>query len=55
MKKQYIKPSMKVFELHTKPQLLVGSGYPNDWDGPIGYTPGLGTDSLSVGPGPLIA
>lgn len=54
MKKQYIKPSMKVFELHTKPQLLVGSGYPNDWDGPIGYTPGLGTDSLSVGPGPLI-
>ena len=46
MKKQYIKPSMKVFELHTKPQLLAGS-YPNDWNGPIGYTSGISTDDMN--------
>lgn len=32
MKKQYMKPSMKVYELQSKTQLLAGSGY----GGPLG-------------------
>lgn len=44
MKKQYIKPSMTVYELKSQPQLLAGSTYPNDWDGPVGYAPGTGDD-----------
>ena len=33
-KREYEKPSMKVFELKRQPQLLVGSGLgdPNDYD-----------------------
>ena len=33
-KKEYEKPSMQVFELNQRPQLLVGSGLgdPNDYD-----------------------
>lgn len=44
MKKQYIKPSMTVYELKSQPQLLAGSAYPNNWDGPVGYAPGTGDD-----------
>jgi hypothetical protein len=45
MKKIYTKPSMKVYELNQRPQLLVGSdphapGYP----GSFGYAPGAGED-----------
>lgn len=36
-----MKPSMKVFELHTKPQLLAGS-YPGEV-----YAPGPGTDDMN--------
>ena len=39
MKKQYIKPAMKVYELQSHAQILVGS-YPSDWNGPVGYAPG---------------
>ena len=35
MKKKYIKPTMKVYRLNAEPQLLAGSDYPNDWNGPI--------------------
>ena len=35
MKKKYIKPTMKVYKLNDEPQLLAGSTYPNNWDGPI--------------------
>ena len=43
MKKQYMKPVMKVYSLRQQPQLLAGS-YPPDWDGPVGYTPGIADD-----------
>jgi len=37
MKRKYMKPSMKVYELHSKACLLVGSGDPKRnvpwWDG----------------------
>ena len=32
-KKEYVKPSMKVYEIEQKPQLLVGSG------GDVSYAP----------------
>jgi hypothetical protein len=38
-KKKYAKPSMKVYELEQKPQLLVGSG-----GGNISYIPGINED-----------
>ena len=44
MKKKYMKPSMEVYELNNRMQLLAGSNYPTDWDGPIGYAPGLGDE-----------
>ena len=44
MKKQYMKPVMKVYSLLQQPQLLAGSNYPPDWDGPVGYTPGIADD-----------
>ena len=44
MKKQYMKPVMKVYSLRQQPQLLAGSNYPPDWDGPVGYTPGIADD-----------
>ncbi len=34
-KKQYVKPSMKVYEFEQRPQLLVGSG------GDVNYIPGI--------------
>ena len=40
MKKQYTKPSLKVYELNNKHQLLAGSN-PPDWNGPVGYTPSI--------------
>jgi hypothetical protein len=40
MKKQYMKPSMKVYEMQSHVQILAGSNYPPDWNGPISYTPG---------------
>jgi len=30
--------------LLQQPQLLAGSNYPPDWDGPVGYTPGIADD-----------
>ena len=44
MKKQYMKPVMKVYSLNQQSQLLTGSSYPSDWDGPVGYTPGADED-----------
>lgn len=46
MKKQYTKPSMKVYELKGQPQLLAGSA-PHDWDGPVGYAPGLADKEMN--------
>jgi len=46
MKKQYTKPSMKVYELKGQPQLLAGSA-PHDWDGPVGYAPGIEENHLA--------
>ena len=43
MKKQYMKPSMKVYKLNSHSQLLAGSS-PHDWDGPVGYAPGIDED-----------
>ena len=45
MKKQYIKPTMKVYDLPVHPQILAGSA-PHDWDGPVGYAPGAGEEKL---------
>ena len=40
MKKQYIKPTMQVYEIKGRSQLLAGSDpYPADI--PLGYTPGI--------------
>jgi hypothetical protein len=40
MKKEYLKPSMKVFELRHRQTILCGSG-----EGPdFGYTPTIGED-----------
>ncbi len=47
MKKQYIKPSTTVYELKSQSQLLAGSGYPNDWDGPVGYAPSQPMDDMN--------
>lgn len=45
MKKQYMKPSMKVYPLLHQPQLLVGST-PNsdDW---LNYTPTIGNNDMN--------
>lgn len=41
MKRIYEKPSMKVYELKGRTQILCGSSpYPTDV--PLGYTPGVG-------------
>ena len=40
MKRRYIKPSMKVYELKQKPMILAGSDKPDQW----GYMPGLPHD-----------
>ena len=29
---------MKVYSLRQQPQLLAGSNYPPDWDGPVGLS-----------------
>ena len=47
MKKQYIKPAMKVYPLNGTPQILAGSGYPDDWNGPVGYAPGLADKEMN--------
>ena len=39
-KKNYMKPSMKVYEIAQKPQILVGSD--QDWH--LNYIPGQPTD-----------
>lgn len=39
MKKQYMKPSMKVYELKGKPQLLAGSA--PDYPDRFGFAPGI--------------
>ena len=39
MKKQYLKPSMKVYSLHQQAALLTTS---NDW--PVAYMPGIADD-----------
>ena len=44
MKKQYIKPAMKVYEMQSHVQILAGS-YPSDWNGPISYT--LGSEDMN--------
>lgn len=44
MKKKYLKPTMNVYELQSRTEILVGSNYPPNWDGPIGYAPGAGED-----------
>ena len=41
MKKKYVKPTMEIFDLPKQSQLLVGST--PDYNGPIGYTPGIET------------
>lgn len=46
MKKQYIKPAMTVYPLNGTPQILAGSNYPPDWNGPVGYAPGAGEEKL---------
>ena len=50
MKKKYVKPSMEVYELNNKMQILVGSdptapGYPGR---PFGYTPGISDDEKKL-------
>ncbi len=35
-KKKYLKPAMRVYELHRRAKLLVGSGEPNQYNGPFG-------------------
>ena len=42
MKKQYEKPSMKVYELKGRSQILAGSPGPYDHD--FGYMPGVNND-----------
>ena len=42
MKKQYEKPSMKVYELKGHSQILAGSPAPYDHD--FGYMPGVNED-----------
>lgn len=42
MKKNYVKPEMKVYELKRQQQLLVGS--PDGWNQGIGYAPGIDAD-----------
>ena len=42
MKKKYEKPSMKVYELQHRTQLLQSSADP--YNGPFGYAPGIGSD-----------
>ena len=47
MKKEYLKPSMTVYELKQKPQILVGSGEkssPRKYDDEFGYIPGVNSD-----------
>ncbi len=41
MKKNYMKPSMKVYELKRRPQLLQSSG---DYPGGLGYVPGFASE-----------
>ena len=43
LKKQYEKPSMKVYELSQRARLLVGSS-PQDGDQWLNYAPGIGED-----------
>lgn len=43
MKKNYVKPEMKVYELKRQQQLLVDSPIPG-YGGPIGYAPGIDAD-----------
>ncbi len=51
MKKEYIKPSMKVHELKQRAALLVGSGnkksMPKEYDDEMGYIPGTGEPHLA--------
>lgn len=51
MKKEYIKPSMKVHELKQRAALLVGSGgdrrAPKEYDDEMGYLPGTGEPHLA--------
>ena len=42
MKKQYMKPSMQVYELKGRSPILCGSGNPYDDD--FAYMPGFGKD-----------
>ena len=42
MKKKYMKPNMKVYDLKQKPQLLAGST--PDYNGPIGYSPDINSN-----------
>jgi hypothetical protein len=42
MKKQYEKPSMKVYELKGRSQILAGS--PDPYDRDFGYMPGVNDD-----------
>ena len=46
MKKQYIKPSMQVYEMKARQMILCGSSIPG-YDDDYGYMPGLGKDDNS--------
>jgi len=40
-KRLYIKPTFHVVILRQQTRLLVGSKYPEDWNGPVGYSPDI--------------